>query len=48
VGVGLAIARRIVQGFQGEIQLQEPGQRIGGVVFEGAIFSMRIARRAAG
>lgn len=46
VGVGLAIARRVVQGFQGDLRLEAPGISIGGSAFEGAVFSILIARRA--
>lgn len=46
VGVGLAIARRVVQGFQGDLRLEPPGISIAGTVFQGAVFSMCFARRA--
>lgn len=46
VGVGLAIARRVIQGFQGELHLEPSGISIAGTTFHGAVFSMLIARRA--
>jgi signal transduction histidine kinase len=46
VGVGLAIARRVLQGFQGELRLEAPGISIGGATFEGAVFAALLARRA--
>jgi hypothetical protein len=44
--VGLAIARRVFQGFQGELRLEAPGISIGGATFEGAVFAALLARRA--
>ena len=48
VGVGLAIVRRVAQGFQGEVRIEPPGQvRVGAAWFAGAVFLLTIARRAA-
>jgi len=46
VGVGLAIVRRVVQGFQGDIRLGAPGITIAGKPFNGAVFHVLIARNS--